>query len=130
MKLILAIQRSREYDRNLLYYGFIGTLEKRKNDTGSTTGYVLAGRETNREELHATEFRSNCLRLMNEVSMAKKEVIVTKRGKPVERLNQYREKPVSLFGSAKYENKVLCDIVTPIDDMDWVAESRNPDRKP
>lgn len=66
---------------------------------------------------------------MDEVSLRNKEVILTKRGKPVVKLIQYREKPAPLFGIAKVESESLVDIATPIDDIDWGGGSYNPDHK-
>ena len=48
--------------------------------------------------IKASEFKVRCLRLIGEVAEGGKEVVITKRGRPVSRLVAYREKPESLFG--------------------------------
>jgi len=37
-------------------------------------------------EINAAEFRMNCFKILDHVQMTHKEVIITKRGKPVARL--------------------------------------------
>jgi len=37
-------------------------------------------------EINAAEFRANCFKILDQVKITHKEVIITKRGKPVARL--------------------------------------------
>ena len=74
----------------------------------------------------ATEFRAKCLGLIDEVAETGREIVITKRGKPVARLVPYRRRPRSLFGMDRGRMKILGDIIAPID-VEWDAES-NPDR--
>ena len=74
----------------------------------------------------ATEFRAKCLGLIDEVAETGREIVITKRGRPVARLVPYRRKPRSLFGMDRGRMKILGDITAPID-VEWDAES-NPDR--
>ena len=74
----------------------------------------------------ATEFRAKCFGLIDEVAATGREIVITKRGRPVARLAPYRRKPRSLFGMDRGRMKILGDITAPID-VDWDAES-NPDR--
>ena len=46
----------------------------------------------------ASEFKTRCLKLMDEVTETGDEVVITKKGKPVAKLSPYRKKPKSLFG--------------------------------
>ena len=71
------------------------------------------------EKLSATEFRSKCHSLVNEVATGKKELIVTKRGEAVVKVISYREKPESLFGIAKDDIVIKGDIIDPIENVDW-----------
>ena len=73
-----------------------------------------------------TEFRAKCLGLMDEVAETGREIVITKRGRPVARLVPYRRKPRSLFGMARGRLEILGDITAPID-VEWDAEA-NPDR--
>ncbi len=74
----------------------------------------------------ATEFRAKCLGLIDEVAETGREIVITKRGKPVARLVPFREKPKTLFGLDRGRMKILGDITAPID-VEWEAEV-NPDR--
>ena len=49
----------------------------------------------------AGEFKTHCLRLLDEVAETGKEIVVTKRGKPVARVVPI-EPPPSLAGSVTY----------------------------
>jgi len=37
-------------------------------------------------EINAVQFRANCFKILNEVQQTHKEVIITKRGKPIAKL--------------------------------------------
>ena len=74
----------------------------------------------------ASEFKTKCLQLMDEVADSGGEIIITKRGKPVSRLVPVRSRPKSFFGADRGRMKILGDIISPID-VEWEAES-NPDR--
>ena len=63
----------------------------------------------------ATEFRAKCLGLIDEVAESGREIVITKRGRPVARLVPYRRKPRSLFGMGRGRMKILGDITAPID---------------
>ena len=39
----------------------------------------------------ASEFKANCLKLMDEVAESGEEIVITKNGRPVSRLLPYRE---------------------------------------
>jgi prevent-host-death family protein len=69
----------------------------------------------NKNEIAAGEFKARCLALLDEVAATGREIIVTKRGKPVAKVTPI-EPPKSLKGSVK----ILGDIVSPaFDDDDW-----------
>ena len=68
-----------------------------------------------KDEIAAGEFKAHCLALLDEVAETGREIIVTKRGKPVAKLTPI-EAPKSLKGSVR----VLGDIVSPaFDEDDW-----------
>ncbi len=76
--------------------------------------------------MKASEFKSKCLQLMDEVAEGGGEIVITKNGKPVSRLVPYRERPKSLFGIDRGRMKIVGDIISPID-VEWEAEV-DPDR--
>ena len=51
-----------------------------------TEGQTVAGERT----MAATEFRARCYRLMDEVAETGREIVITKRGRPVARLVPFR----------------------------------------
>ena len=81
-------------------------------------------------EITASEFKSKCLQLMDEVAAGEKEFVITKHGKPVSKLVRYHKKPISLFGIAKDDIEILGDIVSPIEDLEWGRESAHLVEKP
>jgi prevent-host-death family protein len=71
------------------------------------------------EIVPAGKFKAQCLALLDDVALTGKELVITKRGKPVAKVVPiHDEKPPSLLGSVLWEK----DIVSPIDEQ-WDAES-------
>jgi prevent-host-death family protein len=74
----------------------------------------------------AVEFKSNCLRLIDEAAQQRRPIIVTKRGKPIAKLVPVEEKvSVDLFGYMAGTVKICGDIVNPIDDVEWTGDAEN-----
>ena len=73
-------------------------------------------------EIPAGEFKAKCLKLMDQVRRTRREVVITKRGKPVAKLVPVDEKPASLWGSMKGSATLLGDIVAPTGER-WDAEN-------
>lgn len=65
--------------------------------------------------IKASEFKANCLKLMDEVADSGEEIVITKNGRPVSRLVPCGKKPKSLFGIDKGRFQILGDIVEPLD---------------
>jgi prevent-host-death family protein len=65
----------------------------------------------------AGEFKTHVLQLLDRVARTGRGIVITKRGKPVARLEPLREPP-SLEGSVIYEG----DIISPIDET-WESEA-------
>ena len=64
--------------------------------------------------MKASEFKAKCLKLMDRVRETGREIIITKRGKPVARLVPLEYRPDRpLFGCMKGRVEVLGDIVSP-----------------
>lgn len=67
-------------------------------------------------EINAAEFRANCFKILDQVEMTHKEVIITKRGKPVARLlhvAQQKEKD-PLLGSMEGLVETIGDLTEPV----------------
>ena len=81
------------------------------------------GHETMTETLRipAGEFKAKCLKLMDQVRESGREIVITKRGKPVAKLVplEPKERP-PLFGCMKGTFEITGDIVSPID-VEWDA---------
>ena len=71
--------------------------------------------------ISAAEFKSRCLKIMDEVNESHEEVVITKHGKPVAKLVPYSSKPAkSIFGYMEKTVKVEGDITKPLDEL-WDA---------
>jgi prevent-host-death family protein len=72
------------------------------------------------QTIAAGEFKAKCLRLMDEVQQRNKEIIVTKRGKPVAKLVPVKpERRDPFFGRLAGTAKTLGDIINL--DVPWDA---------
>lgn len=78
------------------------------------------------QTIKASEFKAKCLKLMEEVSETGREMVITKRGRPIARLIAYRQEKPHWLGADRGKLAILGDIVSPID-VEWEAAS-NPDR--
>jgi prevent-host-death family protein len=72
----------------------------------------------------AAEFKTNCLRLMDEVAKRRIPLVITKRGKPVAKLVPVEEEPIDLFGYMAGTATIHGDIVGPLD-IEWGADEEN-----
>jgi len=73
-------------------------------------------------KINAGQFKAKCLKLMDEVSIRRGEIVITKRGKPVARLVPCEGKMPPLYGRMKGTITFLGDIVAPTGEK-WHAES-------
>jgi prevent-host-death family protein len=74
------------------------------------------------ETIGAGEFKSKCLKILDDVQRQRKQVTILKRGKPVAKLVPVQERSASFIGSMKGTMEILGDIVAPID-VKWEADS-------
>ena len=74
----------------------------------------------NTQTIPAGEFKAKCLRLLDEVQQRRKEIIVTKRGKPVARLVPVKGAKPQIFGRLAGTARTLGDIINL--DEPWNAE--------
>ena len=73
-------------------------------------------------EIAAGKFKSICLKLLDEVNIHHKEVLITKRGKPVAKLVPAEKTPPRpLFGYMKGTVEITGDIISPSGEK-WEAE--------
>jgi len=73
----------------------------------------------------AADFKANCLRLIDEVALQRRPVVITKRGKPVARLVPVEDEPKDLFGCMAGTAKICGDIIGPIEDLEWTGDEEN-----
>jgi prevent-host-death family protein len=72
------------------------------------------------KSIPAAQFKSHCLRVMEEVRTRRTSVLITKRGKPLAKLVPAEEEPGEIFGSLAGKIEILGDIVSPITPIeDW-----------
>lgn len=69
----------------------------------------------------AGQFKAQCLKLMDEVRDNHREIVITKRGKPVAKLVPFEDKRPDIFGYAKGSLVILGDIVGPTGEI-WDAD--------
>jgi prevent-host-death family protein len=73
-----------------------------------------------KQHIAAGEFKAKCLRLLDDVEKTRKEIVITKRGRPVARVVPIEEERKPTFGRMKGTGIILGDIVSPID-VEWNA---------
>ncbi|MBE9519509.1 MAG: type II toxin-antitoxin system prevent-host-death family antitoxin [Proteobacteria bacterium] len=71
-------------------------------------------------EISAAEFRANCFKILDQVKVTHKEVVITKRGKPIAKLvhiaRQNDKDP--LLGSMEGLVETISDLTRPVIDPD------------
>ena len=73
-------------------------------------------------EINAVQFRANCFKILDEVQQQHKEVIITKRGKPIAKLVHVVQKGDQdpLLGAMPGVVETIGDLTEPvIDPDDW-----------
>ncbi|MGA2133839.1 MAG: type II toxin-antitoxin system Phd/YefM family antitoxin [Bryobacteraceae bacterium] len=77
--------------------------------------------KTRRTEIPAGEFKAKCLKLIDEVQQQHREIIITKRGKPVARLLPLAPELPDIFGRMRGTGEILGDIVSSTGEV-WNAD--------
>ena len=72
-------------------------------------------------KIAAARFKSQCLALMDEVARRRKEIVITKHGRPVAKLVPVTSGAGRLFGGMRGTGRVVGDIVAPTGER-WDAE--------
>jgi prevent-host-death family protein len=70
------------------------------------------------KSINASEFKTRCLRVLDDVQATRTEVVITKRGKPVAKLGPIGPARGSLRGTWKGMVRIRGDIVR----VDWSSE--------
>jgi prevent-host-death family protein len=64
------------------------------------------------QRIAAGTFKAQCLALLDEVDREGKEIVVTKRGRPVARLMPVRPEAAVIFGRLKGTGRIVGDILS------------------
>ena len=72
----------------------------------------------------AGEFKSKCLKLMDNVQRTRKPITITKRGKPVAKLVPVEQEKDEWLGRLKGKMRIVGDIESPIDPPEAWESSR------
>ena len=64
--------------------------------------------------IKASEFKSKCLSLMDDVAKNAEAIIITKNGRPISKLIPYYQQPETLFGLHRGVIKSHDDLITPL----------------
>ena len=73
-------------------------------------------------EINAAEFRTRCFKLLEQVKTTHREIIVTKRGKPIAKIVHIdqTEKTEHFLGVLKGTGRTMADLTLPVaDSRDW-----------
>jgi prevent-host-death family protein len=73
------------------------------------------------QQIAAGEFKARCLHLLDEVQRSRKEILITKRGRPVARLLPADAKPPALLGRMKGSIDIHGSLIEPIGEI-WDAD--------
>ena len=76
-----------------------------------------------KQQIAAGEFKAKCLHLLDEVQRTRKEIVVTKRGRPVARVLPAEQQPPAIFGRMKGTIEIVGDVVAPTGER-WQADEQ------
>ncbi|HET7229455.1 MAG TPA: type II toxin-antitoxin system Phd/YefM family antitoxin [Longimicrobium sp.] len=85
-------------------------------------GSVPGPAESAQQWVTAADFKTHCLRLIDEVMQSRNQVVVTRYGKPVAMLVPYSEAPVFLFGHLSGSVAEHGDLIAPTGEA-WDADA-------
>ncbi len=71
-------------------------------------------------EINAAEFRANCFKILDQVNVTHKEVVITKRGKPIAKIVHFAQQNEKdpLLGSMEGLVETIGDLTKPVIDPD------------
>jgi len=73
------------------------------------------------KKIPAGALKQGCLAILDDVAKTHREVVITKRGKPVVEVRPAPGARKPIFGAMKGRIKILGDIISPIGEEDWEA---------
>ncbi|MEA3358472.1 MAG: type II toxin-antitoxin system Phd/YefM family antitoxin [Thermodesulfobacteriota bacterium] len=70
-------------------------------------------------EISAAQFRTNCFKILDDVNLTHREVIITKRGKPIAKLISYNQGKACdpLIGAMVHQGETLNNLIEPFEDV-------------
>lgn len=71
--------------------------------------------------VNVSEFKTKCLRFIDEVADIRESIIITKHGKPIVQLISYHQKPTSFFGLHRGVIKSHDDLTGSLNEI-WDAD--------
>ena len=77
--------------------------------------------------IRATDFRTRCLEILDEVHATGDSVVVTRRGKPIVKIVRVAPTGGDIFGFMKDKAEIVGDIESPI--PEWSTGKRRPRRR-
>lgn len=77
------------------------------------------------DRVPASNFKAECLRLLDEVATTRRPIVITKRGKPVAKLVPVEAAVKDPFGCMAGTAKICGDIISPIEDVEWTGDVDN-----
>jgi prevent-host-death family protein len=77
------------------------------------------------KQIGAGDFKAKCRHLLDEVAQSPTPPVITKRGRPVAKLVPVDEGPVDIYGCMAGTIRILGDIVSPLDDLEWNRDADN-----
>ncbi|HEY9778088.1 MAG TPA: type II toxin-antitoxin system prevent-host-death family antitoxin [Planktothrix sp.] len=74
----------------------------------------------NEMRIWASQFKTLCLKLMEDVQRSRIAIVITKRGKPIAKLVPFEDGAPKIYGFLAGSVKIHGDLITPIDGQ-WEA---------
>jgi prevent-host-death family protein len=75
-----------------------------------------------KQRIAAGIFKAKCLRLIDEVAEERREIVVTKRGRPRAKLVPVDDEVPEIFGCMRGSVTILGDLTEPLDEV-WEADA-------
>ena len=71
-------------------------------------------------EINAAEFRTNCFKILDQVNATHREVIITKRGKPIAKIIHINQEDAKdpMLGALSGSGRTMADLTQPVIDSD------------
>lgn len=77
------------------------------------------------KQIGAGDFKAKCLHLLDEVAQSRTPLVITKRGRPIAKLVPVDDGPADIYGCMAGTVRILGDIVSPLDDLEWSGDAEN-----